>query len=268
MTEDEKTLIVQEVLAAIKANSLSLEQLTAVVDLQPESFVEISGGRKMKISMLVSEIAKSINDSNVAPLVEGEAKSRKKADDELAARISSEVSKLESADAEVKSTIATLQNLVNQTSVNVSNNTRDISKIQEDVATTNQELATTKQGLSETNKELGKAKAEISNLSLSIEETIKYAGGSVRILHFHGFVAGVAIEEQGIQSYNSIVYDTEHKVFLASNTVSFTTKYYNAFQESSEYNKNLKPRTDRMYYNDADGLLYLTLICSISSVLY
>ena len=258
MTEDEKTLIVQEVLAAIKANSLSLEQLTAVVDLQPESFVEISGGRKMKISMLVSEIAKSINDSNVAPLVDGEAKARKKADDELAARISSEVSKLESADAEVKSTIATIQNLVNQTSVNVSNNTRDISKIQEDVATTNQELATTKQGLSETNKELGKAKAEISNLSLSIEETRKYAGGSVRLLHFHGFVAGVAIEEQGIQSYNSIVYDTEQKVFLASNTVSFTTKYYNAFQESSEYNKNLKPRTDRLYYNDADGLLYFS----------
>ena len=251
MTEDEKTLIVQEVLAAIKANSLSLEQLTAVVDLQPESFVEISGGRKMKISILVSEIAKSINDSNVAPLVDGEAKARKKADDELAARISSEVSKLESADAEVKSTIATLQNLVNQTSINVSNNTRDISKIQEDVATT-------KQGLSETNKELGKAKEEISNLSLFIEEARNYAGGSVRLLHFHGFVAGVAIEEQGIQSYNSIVYDTEHKVFLASNTVSFTTKYYNAFKESSEYNKNLKPRTDRMYYNDADGLLYFS----------
>lgn len=105
MTEDEKTLIVQEVLAAIKANSLSLEQLTAVVELLPESFVEISGGRKMKISMLVSEIAKSIKDSHVAPLVNAEAIARKNADNNLAARISSEVSKLESADAEAKTAI-------------------------------------------------------------------------------------------------------------------------------------------------------------------
>lgn len=105
MTEDEKTLIVQEVLAAIKANSISLEQLTAVVELLPESFVEISGGRKMKISMLVSEIAKSIKDSHVAPLVNAEAIARKNADNNLAARISSEVSKLESADAEAKTAI-------------------------------------------------------------------------------------------------------------------------------------------------------------------
>lgn len=105
MTEDEKTLIVQEVLAAIKANSLSLEQLTAVVELLPESFVEISGGRKMKISMLVSEIAKSIKDSHVAPLVNAEAIARKNADNNLAAMISSEVSKLESADAEAKTAI-------------------------------------------------------------------------------------------------------------------------------------------------------------------
>lgn len=258
MTEDEKTLIVQEVLAAIKANSISLEQLTAVVDLQPESFVEISGGRKMKISMLVSEIAKSINDSNVAPLVDGEAKARKKADDELASRISSEVSKLESADSEIKSTIATIQNLVNQTSVNVSNNTRDIANLQSGLGTATQEIATTKVELTATSQKLASAKADIANLSVLLNETREFANGSLRLLNFQGFVDGVTIEQQGTMLYRSIVFDTESKVFLACNFVQFNAKYYNAFDKSEEYNKDLKPRTDRLYYNTNDGMLYFS----------
>lgn len=108
-------------------------------------------------------------------------------------------------------------------------------------------------------QQMSAASAALQSLSTQLSHTESYANGSMRLLHFNGFVEGVTIEEQGVASYTGIVFDSQRKLFLASNSVSFVTKYYNSFVDSDEYNKDLKPRTDRLYYNTNDGVVYYSV---------
>lgn len=61
MTETEKLQIVSLVLQALKTNSFTIEQLTAVKALSDDMYVEISGGRKILVQDLTDAISAYIN---------------------------------------------------------------------------------------------------------------------------------------------------------------------------------------------------------------
>ena len=61
MTETEKQQIVSLVLQALKTNSFTIEQLTAVKSLSDDMYVEISGGRKILVQDLTDAISAYIN---------------------------------------------------------------------------------------------------------------------------------------------------------------------------------------------------------------
>lgn len=95
--------------------------------------------------------------------------------------------------------------------------------------------------------------ANISDLSLSLNFTEKKADTSTRLLSFGAVVSNPTIEEfQGVQDYDSIVFDNVRGLFLAKNG----GKYYNAFPESEHYNKKFKARTDRLYLRTDTQLVY------------
>lgn len=95
--------------------------------------------------------------------------------------------------------------------------------------------------------------AKISDLSLSLNFTEKKADTSTRLLSFGAVVSNPTIEEmQGVQYYDSIVFDNVRGLFLAKKGA----KYYNAFPESEHYNKNLNARTDRLYIRTDTQLVY------------
>ena len=56
MTETEKQQIISLVLQALKTNSLTIEQLTDTTELSKDMYVEVSGGRKISIDLLLSLI--------------------------------------------------------------------------------------------------------------------------------------------------------------------------------------------------------------------
>ena len=68
--------------------------------------------------------------------------------------------------------------------------------------------------------------AKISDLSLSLAVTEKKADTATRLLSFDAVVSNPTIEEmQGVQDYDSIVFDNVRGLFLAEKM----GKYYNAF---------------------------------------
>lgn len=96
--------------------------------------------------------------------------------------------------------------------------------------------------------------ARISDLSLSLAVTEKKADTATRLLYFDAVVSNPTIEEmQGINDYNSIVFDTSRGLFLAEKD----GKYYNAFPGADHYNKNFKARTDRLFIQTATQLVYI-----------
>lgn len=96
--------------------------------------------------------------------------------------------------------------------------------------------------------------ARISDLSLSLAVTEKKADTATRLLYFDAVVSNPTIEEmQGINDYNSIVFDTARGLFLAEKD----GKYYNAFPGADHYNENFKARTDRLFIQTATQLVYI-----------
>ena len=96
--------------------------------------------------------------------------------------------------------------------------------------------------------------AKISDLSLSLAVTEKKADTATRLLSFDAVVSNPTIEEmQGVQDYESIVFDNVRGLFLAKKV----GKYYNAFPVAEHYNKNLKARTDRLYIRTDTQLVYI-----------
>lgn len=96
--------------------------------------------------------------------------------------------------------------------------------------------------------------AKISDLSLSLAVTEKKADTATRLLSFDAVVSNPTIEEmQGVQDYDSIVFDNVRGLFLAEKM----GKYYNAFPVAEHYNKNLKARTDRLFIQTATQLVYI-----------
>lgn len=61
MTEEEKRNIISEVLSAIKTNSLTIDQLTDVISLPDDAYMEIAGGRKISGKDLKRAIAASFD---------------------------------------------------------------------------------------------------------------------------------------------------------------------------------------------------------------
>lgn len=88
---------------------------------------------------------------------------------------------------------------------------------------------------------------------------LSYAQGALRVLPFQGFVRGVTIKEQGISSYDRVVFDIDRNMFLASKYSFVSTEYYNSFAGDNEYNKDLKARTDRIYLDESAALLYISV---------
>lgn len=96
--------------------------------------------------------------------------------------------------------------------------------------------------------------AKISDLSLYLAVTEKEADTATRLLSFDAVVSNPTIEEmQGVQDYDSIVFDNVRGLFLAEKV----GKYYNAFPVAEHYNKNLKARTDRLFIQTATQLVYI-----------
>lgn len=109
-------------------------------------------------------------------------------------------------------------------------------------------LQTLEANLETAKKELNASKADLS-----------YAQGALRVLPFQGFVRGVTIKEQGIPSYDRVVFDIDRNMFLASKYSFVNTEYYNSFVGDNEYNKDLKARTDRIYLDESAALLYISV---------
>lgn len=82
MTESEKQEIVSLVLAALKTNSFTIEQLTAIHELPEDAYLELSGGKKIACSDFVKVIEELVNNG-VILLIEKEAIARKNADNIL-----------------------------------------------------------------------------------------------------------------------------------------------------------------------------------------
>lgn len=96
--------------------------------------------------------------------------------------------------------------------------------------------------------------AKISDLSLSLNATEDKADTATRLLYFDRVVHNPTIVEmQGINDYNSIVFDDVRGLFLAEKA----GKYYNAYPGAEHYNKNLKGRTDRLFIQTATQLVYI-----------
>lgn len=65
MTASEKQEIVNAVLSALKTNSLDILDLTEVSSLPDDAYIEVSGGRKMRVSMLVSAVLDGIDTGSI-----------------------------------------------------------------------------------------------------------------------------------------------------------------------------------------------------------
>lgn len=61
MTNEEKQQIIAEVIAAIKTNSKTISQLTAVNEMSDSDYIELSGGRKASYAVLIARIVQALN---------------------------------------------------------------------------------------------------------------------------------------------------------------------------------------------------------------
>ena len=68
MTSEEKQEIVQEVLSAIRTNSVQITDLTEVQEIPTGGFIEISGGRRISANIFLSLIQTAIEVGLVTPL--------------------------------------------------------------------------------------------------------------------------------------------------------------------------------------------------------
>ena len=88
---------------------------------------------------------------------------------------------------------------------------------------------------------------KISYLSASLQDTTELADTATRILTFSNILENVAIEQQGVSSYDSIAFVSGRGYFVAVKA----RKYYNSFPGSVNYNAisggAMKAREDRLY---------------------
>ena len=68
MTNEEKQEIIEAVLASIRTNSRTIEDLTAVLNLTGGECIEVNGGRKISVNKLMSLIQEAIENDSVTPL--------------------------------------------------------------------------------------------------------------------------------------------------------------------------------------------------------
>ena len=87
ITDDEKQEIINAVLSAIRTNSALITDLTEVTTVPDESYIELSGGRRISGTTLVSIIQEAIMDDAVNPTIAQEQKAREAADVALQAAI-------------------------------------------------------------------------------------------------------------------------------------------------------------------------------------
>ncbi len=114
MTESEKQEIVSLVLAALKTNSFTIEQLTAIHELPEDAYLELSGGKKIACSDFVKVIEELVNNG-VILLIEKEAIARKNADNILKKDIDNEVDERKKSDEAFSKVLALLDRSVTET---------------------------------------------------------------------------------------------------------------------------------------------------------
>ena len=137
----------------------------------------------------------------------------------------------------------------------------DIKELQEaftDLFNEKEEIATrvnaNAENIANVSRTLAAAKAEISEnarkiseLSASLQDTTELADTATRILTFSKILENVTIEQQGVSSYDSIVFVRGRGFFVAVKA----GKYYNSFLGSVNYNAisggAMKAREDRLY---------------------
>lgn len=137
----------------------------------------------------------------------------------------------------------------------------DIKELQEafnDLFNEKEEIATRVNANAETiasiSSTLAAAKDEISDnagkisyLSASLQDTTELADTATRLLTFSRIIENVAIEQQGVSSYDSIAFVSGRGYFVAFKA----GKYYNSFLGSDNYNAisgvAMKAREDRLY---------------------
>lgn len=87
MTNEELQEIIAAVLSAIRENSAQITDLTEVVAVPEDSYIELSGGRKISADNLRQEIQDAILERAVSPEMSAERTERENADDALSASI-------------------------------------------------------------------------------------------------------------------------------------------------------------------------------------
>ena len=127
----------------------------------------------------------------------------------------------------------------------------DLFNEKEEIATrvnaNSENIANISRTLSAAKDEISDNAGKISDLSASLQDTTELADTATRILTFSNILENVAIEQQGVSSYDSIAFVRGRGYFVAVKA----GKYYISFLGSDQYNAisggTMKAREDRFY---------------------
>lgn len=111
MTEEEKQSIINEILSAIRTNSLTIDDLTQLDTMPSDAYIEISGGRRISCETLRQAVAslfeedidlQNANIANINKAISDEAKRAKEAELELRNSVSVEAKRAGEAELELE----------------------------------------------------------------------------------------------------------------------------------------------------------------------
>ncbi len=111
MTEEEKQSIINEILSAIRTNSLTIDDLTQLDTMPSDAYIEISGGRRISCEILKQAVAslfeedidlQNANIANINKAINDEAKRATQAEATLRTGISDEAKRAGDAELELE----------------------------------------------------------------------------------------------------------------------------------------------------------------------
>ena len=133
----------------------------------------------------------------------------------------------------------------------------NVTTLQQENTTRNREISTLNTNVTTLQQENTSRKNEIGSLDKKLEDLTATVGKKLRYASFSGFVDDVEVRQQGIMTWNSIVWDTVQKMFLACVVdTSGNNKYYNSWTTFKDYTDNNKPSQYCIFHDTQTGDIY------------